>query len=96
MATPPHSLDRDAEATGPTHLHIRSSTSSETLSRRNDPPPAMPEETATHDFYFLPIPMRLRHDPTKPPHFSLLLNAMFGLASTFCKSPVSLDQCKAK
>lgn len=27
--------------------------------------------------------MRLRHNPAKPIHFSLLLNIVFGLASTF-------------
>lgn len=29
--------------------------------------------------------MQLRYDPEKPPHFSLLLNIVFGLASTFRK-----------
>lgn len=35
------------------------------------------------DFGFLPIPKRLRWDPTDPPEFSLLLNAIFGFAATF-------------
>ncbi|KAJ7776834.1 major facilitator superfamily domain-containing protein [Mycena maculata] len=37
----------------------------------------------THDFGFLPIPRRLRYDPEKPFHFGLLLNVLFGFASTF-------------
>ncbi|KAF7357363.1 putative transporter YgaY [Mycena sanguinolenta] len=37
----------------------------------------------THDFGFLPIPRRLRYDPQKPFHFGLLLNVLFGFASTF-------------
>ena len=35
------------------------------------------------DFGFLPIPKRLRYDPKRPAHFGLLLNATFGIASTF-------------
>ncbi|EPS95201.1 hypothetical protein FOMPIDRAFT_113575 [Fomitopsis schrenkii] len=35
------------------------------------------------DFGFLPIPRRLRYDPKRPAHFGLLLNATFGVASTF-------------
>ncbi|KAI0727143.1 major facilitator superfamily domain-containing protein [Fomitopsis betulina] len=35
------------------------------------------------DFSFLPIPKRLRYDPKRPAHFGLLLNATFGIASTF-------------
>jgi len=41
------------------------------------------EEVHKFDFYFLPIPKHLWHDPSKPPRFSLALNAMFGIASTF-------------
>ncbi|EIN12181.1 hypothetical protein PUNSTDRAFT_33882, partial [Punctularia strigosozonata HHB-11173 SS5] len=37
----------------------------------------------TRDLGFLPIPARLQYDPAKPPHFGLLLNAVFGFASTF-------------
>ncbi|KAJ7258786.1 major facilitator superfamily domain-containing protein [Mycena haematopus] len=37
----------------------------------------------THDFGFLPIPRRLQYDPQKPFHFGLLLNVLFGFASTF-------------
>lgn len=37
------------------------------------------------DFSFLPIPKRLRYDPKRPAHFGLLLNATFGIASTFGK-----------
>ena len=35
------------------------------------------------DFGLLPVPRRLRYDPTKPFHFGLLLNIAFGLACTF-------------
>lgn len=35
------------------------------------------------DFGFLPIPPYLRYDPEHPAHFGLLMNATFGLASTF-------------
>ncbi len=35
------------------------------------------------DFGFLPIPVRLRWDPERRPGFPLLLNAIFGVASTF-------------
>ncbi|KAJ7914289.1 major facilitator superfamily domain-containing protein [Mycena leptocephala] len=37
----------------------------------------------THDFGFLPIPRRLRYDPEKPFRFGLVLNVLFGFASTF-------------
>ena len=37
----------------------------------------------TRDFGVLPIPPWLRHDPSRPAHFGLLLNVVFGLASTF-------------
>ncbi|KAJ7065830.1 major facilitator superfamily domain-containing protein [Mycena amicta] len=39
--------------------------------------------TTTHEFKFLPIPRRLRHDPKRPFHFGLALNVLFGFASTF-------------
>ncbi|KAI0056397.1 MFS general substrate transporter [Artomyces pyxidatus] len=35
------------------------------------------------DFGFLPIPRRLQYDPEHPAHFGLVLNVVFGLASTF-------------
>ena len=35
------------------------------------------------DFGFIPVPRRLRYDPTKPFYFGLMLNIAFGLASTF-------------
>lgn len=35
------------------------------------------------DFGFLPIRPALRYDPDKPIHFGVLLNAIFGFASTF-------------
>uniref|UniRef100_A0A8H8CS17 Major facilitator superfamily (MFS) profile domain-containing protein n=1 Tax=Psilocybe cubensis TaxID=181762 RepID=A0A8H8CS17_PSICU len=42
------------------------------------------EEVAfTKEFGFLPIPRHLRYDPSKPPHFGLLLNIAFAFASTF-------------
>lgn len=37
----------------------------------------------TKDFGFLPIPRRLRWDPDNRPGFPLLLNVIFGVASTF-------------
>ncbi|KAH9828967.1 major facilitator superfamily domain-containing protein [Rhodofomes roseus] len=37
----------------------------------------------TKDLGFIPIPRRLRYDPERPVHFGLLLNATFGIASTF-------------
>ncbi|PCH40465.1 hypothetical protein WOLCODRAFT_150509 [Wolfiporia cocos MD-104 SS10] len=40
-------------------------------------------EAIKRDFGFLPIPRRLRYDPQNPAHFGLVLNATFGLASTF-------------
>lgn len=44
------------------------------------------------DFGFMPVPRHLRYDPTKPFHFGLVLNAGFGLASTFSGSfPPSFD-----
>ncbi|GBE85456.1 hypothetical protein SCP_0706430 [Sparassis crispa] len=41
------------------------------------------DEQITKDFGFLPIPPSLRYDPEHPAHFGLLLNATFGIASTF-------------
>ncbi|KAJ7659868.1 major facilitator superfamily domain-containing protein [Mycena rosella] len=41
------------------------------------------EKAMTHDFRFIPIPRRLRYDAEKPFHFGLLLNVLFGFASTF-------------
>ena len=35
------------------------------------------------DFGFLPIPKRVRYDPERPFHFGLLMNVIFGVASTF-------------
>ncbi|KAF8194412.1 major facilitator superfamily domain-containing protein [Mycena galopus ATCC 62051] len=45
--------------------------------------PAKGPALMTHDFGFLPIPRRLRYDPQKPFHFGIVLNALFGFASTF-------------
>lgn len=82
--------------TDQTDLAINTSSRAETRSRSNstetlptgNPPidktiQSVSDEIATHDFYFIPIPMYLRYDPNAPPHFSLLLNIVFGLASTF-------------
>lgn len=35
------------------------------------------------DFGFLPIPKRVRYDPERPAHFGLMMNVIFGVASTF-------------
>ncbi|KAJ7819645.1 major facilitator superfamily domain-containing protein [Mycena olivaceomarginata] len=52
----------------------------------------------THDFGFVPIPRRLRYDPQKPFHFGLVLNVLFGFASTFivanlyyCQVPLAVQ-----
>ncbi|KAI0747488.1 MFS general substrate transporter [Fomes fomentarius] len=39
--------------------------------------------TSAKDFGFIPIPRRVRYDPQSPAHFGLLMNIMFGVASTF-------------
>lgn len=41
------------------------------------------DEAATLDFGILPIPSRLRYDPTRPVHVGLLLNVTFAVSSTF-------------
>ncbi|KAJ7268022.1 major facilitator superfamily domain-containing protein [Mycena rebaudengoi] len=41
------------------------------------------EISLAYDFGFLPIPPRLRYDPKRPFHFGLVLNILFGFASTF-------------
>ncbi|KAF8208984.1 major facilitator superfamily domain-containing protein [Mycena galopus ATCC 62051] len=46
----------------------------------------------TRDLGFLPIPRRLRYDPQKPFHFGLVLNALFGFASTFIVSNLYYSQ----
>ena len=35
------------------------------------------------DFFFIPVPKHLRHDPENPAHFGLGLNIVFALATTF-------------
>lgn len=40
-------------------------------------------ERRTKDFGFLPIPKRVQYDPQRPPHFGLLMNAMFGITGSF-------------
>ncbi|KZP00315.1 MFS general substrate transporter [Calocera viscosa TUFC12733] len=44
-------------------------------------PPAPPPHSV--DFGFLPIPKHLRHDPSQPFRFTLLLNVVFAIAGTF-------------
>ncbi|KAK7001805.1 putative transporter YgaY [Favolaschia claudopus] len=50
-------------------------------------PPDLEKPTTTimtHEFLgFVPIPRRLRYDPQKPFHFGIVLNVLFGFASTF-------------
>lgn len=41
------------------------------------------DDVATLDFGFLPIPSRLRYDPTRPVRVGLLLNITFAVSSTF-------------
>lgn len=85
MTTTPtrQTVDATANSAVPlTHTRTRS-TSMKTLQVTENTPETDLGETATHDFYFLPIPKPLRHDPTKPVRFNLLLNVVFGLASTF-------------
>ncbi|KAJ7607119.1 major facilitator superfamily domain-containing protein [Mycena polygramma] len=50
---------------------------------RVDSTVAEASESMSHDFGFLPIPRRLRYDSEKPFHFGLVLNVLFGFASTF-------------
>ncbi|KAJ6471752.1 major facilitator superfamily domain-containing protein [Mycena vitilis] len=52
-------------------------------SSRVDSTVAEASESMSHDFGFLPIPQRLRYDSEKPFHFGLVLNVLFGFASTF-------------
>lgn len=55
-------------------------------------PPASSTLPLPKDFGFIPVPRYLRYDPAKPFHFGLLLNAAFGLFSTFSGSfPPFLD-----
>ncbi|KAI0738850.1 major facilitator superfamily domain-containing protein [Daedaleopsis nitida] len=56
-------------------------------------PTAMTEEAKedvaqglAKDFGFIPIPKRVRYDPEHPAHFGLLMNVIFGVASTFIVS----------
>lgn len=45
--------------------------------------------TSAKDFGFIPIPRRVRYDPQSPAHFGLLMNIMFGVASTFSTSALT-------
>ena len=42
------------------------------------------------DFFFIPVPKHLRHDPENPAHFGLFLNIVFALATTFSAYSLSL------
>ena len=81
----------------PATLHNDYSDDPERGSRR---PATITSETATLDspapakdtvperdreLFFIPIPKHLRHDPENPPHFGLMMNILFGIASTFCE-----------
>lgn len=54
--------------------------------------PVLEAETAKgegevpRDFFFIPVPKYLRHDPAKPAHFGLFLNCVFAVATTFSES----------
>ena len=63
-------------------------------------PSAVPDDgasaTATkYDFGFLLIPRPLRHDPKKPFRFGLVLNVLFGFASTFTVANLYYCQVRA-
>ncbi|RDX44131.1 MFS general substrate transporter [Lentinus brumalis] len=50
------------------------------------PPTEKEEDISTGsptDFGFLPVPSRVRYDPDHPAQFGLLMNVIFGIASTF-------------
>jgi hypothetical protein len=42
-----------------------------------------PAESIPRDFFFIPVPKRLRHNPESPAHFGLFLNVVFAVATTF-------------
>lgn len=42
-------------------------------------------EPIPRDFFFIPVPRYLRHNPERPAHFSLFLNCLFAVATTFSK-----------
>ncbi|CAL1706610.1 unnamed protein product [Somion occarium] len=53
----------------------------------HDPPEdEIHEKISTKDFGIIPIPKRLQHDPKNPHQWTLLLNIVFGLSSTFIVS----------
>ncbi|TBU43678.1 major facilitator superfamily domain-containing protein [Dichomitus squalens] len=82
-----------------THLNSRresaAPSTTETLSAPTTPVVGSKEKDASNhtaadeewkDFGFLPIPIRVRYDPESPAHFGLLMNVIFGIASTFIVS----------
>lgn len=55
----------------------------------HDPPEdEIHEKISTKDFGIIPIPKRLQHDPKNPHQWTLLLNIVFGLSSTFSMLPI--------
>ncbi|CAE7138874.1 unnamed protein product [Rhizoctonia solani] len=58
-----------------------SGASTPTVAASTDPSPTK-DNIRRFDFGIIPIPKYLRHDPMKPPRFTLALNIFFGLAST--------------
>lgn len=80
-----------------------SRTDSITLSPGNPVPPMAAPLTAkehseepinTKDFGIIPIPRRLWHDPKKPHDWTLALNIVFGISSTFGMSYPPLIVCQ--
>ena len=51
------------------------------------------EEQELKDFGFLPIPKSVRYEPERPTHFGLLMNVIFGIASTFSTWSLSICAC---
>jgi hypothetical protein len=79
------SMDAKEEQTHPDgikHGHV------EDMTESSNDTGAMPSPTTTSkDFWVVPIPRRLRYDPTRHVHFGLALNIAFGFASTFGQFP---------
>lgn len=44
------------------------------------------------DFFIIPVPKHLRHDPENPAHFGLFLNIVFALATTFSAYLLTCDR----
>lgn len=69
-------LTAETVRTGPTNVEKGSVKSSQTVT-----PITKPQRPT--NFGIVPLPKRLVYDPERPAHFGLLLNAVFGLSSTF-------------